>query len=77
MISIYDYLVEFFLDVQTFKAVLTRLLKIVLIAIIMVGLCLVFQVSAQYAFAIYMLCLMSAGLIGARYAHQRFGSKHK
>lgn len=75
MISIYHYLVEFFLDVPTFRSVVSRSLKIFFVGIFMLVVCMATQVPFEYAFVIYSLIIILPGFISSQYARQKFGSK--
>lgn len=75
MLSIYYFLVEFFLDVPTLGSAISRSLKIFSVCMLLLGVCMVLQVPAEYASIIYLLTLSLPCFILARYTQQHFGSK--
>lgn len=67
MLSIYYFMVEFFFDVPTLGSAISRSLKIFFVSILLVGVCMVLQVPAEYTFIIYLLNLSLPCFVIARY----------
>ena len=77
MFSIYNFLSEFFFDVPTFKTAIARSFKIFVLCILMIVICVTFQIPAEYAFVFYVLNFILPCFIFSRYTQQRFRSKHQ
>jgi hypothetical protein len=75
MISLYYFLDEFFLDVPSAGAAISRCMKIIFTGTIIIIICGIFEVSAEYAAIIYIITIFLATFIGIQYRRQRSGSK--
>lgn len=71
MISLYHFFYDFFLDVQSFRIATMRSIKIFLVAISLLALCMLMDISAEYAAIIALFSMFLPALLVSQYYRQR------
>lgn len=71
MISLYHFLYDFFMDVPSFGTAVLRSIKIYLIAILMLALCMLMDISAEYAAIVVPIPMFLPAILVSQYFRQR------